>query len=78
MAHRPAGILACGGCRFFLKQDNPIVGQPVQGTCHRHPPSAITLPMGAGPRGVQLGNFTTWPTVVEDAGCGEWQPPPAG
>lgn len=71
---RPEGLGRCADCRYYLRMANPIVGQPEQGGCHRYPPHAISLPLGGGPGGLQMGKFSTTPTVRDEYGCGEWTP----
>lgn len=75
---RPEGLGRCGDCRYYLRMTNPIVGQPGQGGCHRYPPHAISLPLGGGPGGLQMGKFSTTPAVRDDYGCGEWAPKAIG
>lgn len=72
-AARPDNVQACGDCRFWNKKDNPIFGQPPQGTCHRYPPSVSTILIPQGQSGLQLTNIAAPPVTAAEFGCGEWQ-----
>lgn len=62
----------CRDCAHY----RPLEGDPERGTCRRHAPAPVVLPLVPDATWRSGGNVL-WPGTDAGGSCGEWRPQPA-
>ena len=63
--------MTCSTCEHFVKHPQDLSGKG--GTCHRYPPTLVTMPVQAmQPGQMQLKQTAFYPPVKAADVCGEW------
>ena len=66
-------IGTCGECRYWCRDDEQDDAGEIIGECRRMPPT-FTVVLVPEPKTPFIQGSSDWPTVADDAWCGEFAP----